>query len=506
MQNSTLFRILATLHKEQFKRLGSFLQSPYHNTNARTLDLYRYIEKFYPDLEDPRLTPQGAFKFLFPNSEASDFSDDRIRRQIHNLKRSVEAFIIAEQLNNDQFIQHRLLADHYYQRAGFDFLEQQIQKFIKSAQRHPSKDAEYHQYLLYLKELIFYHPQNKAHHQLKSSDPLEELTDHLDISYLILKLRYETDLNIRKQTVREEIVTLVPFDQVGSPARNKYGRHLIIRLYLTLLGFQTSDLPPEPEEFAAGLELLEENIPLIGDRESGFMLNVMLNTAIKFQNEGHKAYVSLAADLYVLAEQQNWLLHQNRIQTGVFLNAAFLGSRVGKFEWTKKFIKSYQRHLEKKYRADVTKLSRAAVAYYQSKHAKGRQRHEYLLEALGISLKIKYLGLGFDLRLRALNLRITFDDHVFHQGDAASFQREAKNFEKYLNDHKADMSPGKRRNYLRFVQLTRKLANINTEHHETDRSCADLRKVVDEIEQEDDLALKFWIQEAAEELARLLRC
>ena len=115
MHDSDLLLLIGSLSKRQLGELEKFLKSPYHNTNNTIKELFRYIRRYYPNMQNPKLSKQHAFFQLFPDE---NFDDGKIRTQMHRLKAVVEDFVIQEQLKLDNSIQQRLLIQHYYGVEG----------------------------------------------------------------------------------------------------------------------------------------------------------------------------------------------------------------------------------------------------------------------------------------------------------------------------------------------------------------------------------------------------
>lgn len=497
MQDSSLIQLLRSFDKDQLKNLEKFLRSPYHNTNNNIIKLLQYIKRYYPELNNPKLSKEHAFYQLFPEKP---FKDSTIRKQMSLLKVAVEEFVKVEALKKEENIQNRLLVDYYYKIEDFDAFEKRIQNWIEKLQAEPLRDASYHLEMLWLCDALFYHPRNKDHYRFRSNDQLNALLSNLDFFYLLTKLRIEADLNIRKKVVNEQIKSPIPFKGIATYAASLAKSSKLISLYRQLLDFQNHESPPEPADFEYCIQEFRANMDQMDEKESGFILNVLVNTAIGFQNSGDQKFLDLTVQLYQLADEQDQILHQGQIQTALFLNLTFAGCGAGKFQWVESLISKYGPYLAENDRESAINLSWGIYFYYRSKLNGTRpvEKTELLDKALEHINAIPYSGMGVDLRLRALQLRILYDRQV-PSGNTKLFYDYIRAFEKYLTDRK-DFSEERRKSYLQFVRFTRKMAGLYGNYLDGYTQTEALQKLRKKIEKNRKVAMKHWLLKGVEEL------
>ena len=220
-----------------------------------------------------------------------------------------------------------------------------IKKRIEQLKKAPIRDTKYHLELIWLYETLFYHPRNDNHHRFKSHDPLLHLPRHLDMFFLLNKSRLETDFNIRKNLVKEGIPFYIPFPTIQEHLTAHTAENSLIRLYAQLIEFQLQNPELTPGDFSKCIQNFEDLLQQMEEVESSFLLNVLINIAIAYQNNWHEPYISLAAKLFRLADEQDMILYQGQLQVPIFLNACSVGSGAHEFTWVDQFIKRYQVYL-----------------------------------------------------------------------------------------------------------------------------------------------------------------
>ena len=95
MQQSKLVKLLKLLNKEELRKFDKFLQSPYHNTSNKNLQLFRILHKHQANqYTNSRLDKEKVFKRLYP--DAPKYQDSNIRNLMALLTQQIENFLYIE--------------------------------------------------------------------------------------------------------------------------------------------------------------------------------------------------------------------------------------------------------------------------------------------------------------------------------------------------------------------------------------------------------------------------
>ena len=111
MYNTQTIEILKKLDKEELKKFGDFLRSPFFNNSTFIVKIYETVRKEYPHFNGSSLKPERIFKKLYPSES---FKDTRIRNlyaEFGNLLRKFLGYIKIEssELEFDTFISKALM-------------------------------------------------------------------------------------------------------------------------------------------------------------------------------------------------------------------------------------------------------------------------------------------------------------------------------------------------------------------------------------------------------------
>ncbi len=72
MKNSQLAEVLGSLTKAEFRELGKFVRSPFHNNRDEVIRFYDALKKFYPGFKSSGFTQAKIFSAVYPKKKYSD--------------------------------------------------------------------------------------------------------------------------------------------------------------------------------------------------------------------------------------------------------------------------------------------------------------------------------------------------------------------------------------------------------------------------------------------------
>jgi hypothetical protein len=117
MQPTKLITLLQTFNKEEIKRFGDYVQSPYFNKREAPIRLYKALAALHPNFE--ALKWNKLFKKAFP--EKTDYNDTYLRNVLSDLLELAEGFLGQEYIKDQPLLQGyvvgSLIAKHQYRYA-----------------------------------------------------------------------------------------------------------------------------------------------------------------------------------------------------------------------------------------------------------------------------------------------------------------------------------------------------------------------------------------------------
>ncbi len=99
MYNTQTIEILKKLDKDELKRFGDFLKSPFFNNSSFIVKIYAYVKKEYPAFTGSTLEPENIFKKLYPSES---FKDTRIRNLYAEFGNLLKKFLAHLRFENSE--------------------------------------------------------------------------------------------------------------------------------------------------------------------------------------------------------------------------------------------------------------------------------------------------------------------------------------------------------------------------------------------------------------------
>ena len=186
IEKSKLIKLLSTFSSLEWKRFGRFVQSPYHNTNQKVIDLYTILKKAFPfkvlkELEQERIYKKVYGTELFKLSKFQNLCSD-----VYEL---ASDFIIDVHLNKEKRKKKKLLVDALSER-NYELFRGVSQQLIKEVETQEYfLDEDDFLLLFELNTKLHYHIENDTY--TDKQPELEKMWMYLDAFYEI----FTTQLN-----------------------------------------------------------------------------------------------------------------------------------------------------------------------------------------------------------------------------------------------------------------------------------------------------------------------
>ena len=152
--------------------------------------------------------------------------------------------------------------------------------------------------------------------------------------------------------------------------------------------------------------------------------------------------------------------------------------RLGKYDWTEKFIKDYQDSLPESSRENAVTYNLAQVYFYQ-------KRHEEVIKLLQT---VEYDDVAYNLGSKSMLLATYYETD-----EIEPLYSLFESFRAFLNRHK-DIPAERRESYLNLIKFTKKLTRI------VPGEKRELEKIRDDAERIKNIASFNWLQEKIAEL------
>lgn len=469
MQNSHLISILATLSKKEIRDLKKWLSSPVHNQRDDVFVLFDYLTSGNHLTEEKYLQKERIFSKLFPDQT---FDDARLRQTIHFLLKSVEEFLIYQELREDQVRSKLALASVYRKRK----LEKAFQKTMNTAEQaqerfpHRNEHFFHNEYLLHQEKFQF---QSEKQRMIETN--LQDVSDSLDTMFLVDKLRQACLILAHQKVFKTEF-------EIG--LLNEVLRHVEEQQFLEIpaiaIYYYTYKTAVDKDNLSHFEQLkaqLHAHIHLFPTVEQRDIYLLAINYCIGRLNVGDRLFIREAFELYREGMERKVLIENNTINRFTFRNIVNIGTSLKEFDWVENFIQNYQQYLSPKYRQNFVHFSFAKLHF---------EKREYG-QAMRLLSQFDYDDVLINMSAKSMLIKIYYEEDELDTLE--SLLESMRNYihrKKVIGYHKSI--------YNNLIRYTRRLVRVNP----YDKSQKEkLRK---EIEKANPLPERQWLLEQLEGL------
>lgn len=480
MQKNKLYSILSYFNKYEQNRLRKYLISPYFNKNEDLVKLFEILIEDINKKEKNSDTQKVQFKELekenlwFTLYPKMKFDGVKFRKLFSDLLRLVEGFL-AQQIYDENPLHQ---ATYLIEAVGKNGMSKLYSSTMRNARRLSKQQflqpANYYYYQYQIEKNFF----ELSEHEFKRVEKknLEEIADNLDLFYIAEKLRYYCAILSHQHIISHEYK--MPFiDNIIEQVRsNKYNEippiAIYYQIYLTLTDIENTN------HYYILKELLEKHGLQFPKMEAYNIYDSTMNYCIRKINAGHPHFLKEYFDIYVDFLEKEIIFIRGQLTLLQFKNIIVTALRLGKYEWTEKFITNYQYRLPEASRENAVTFNYARLYFYQKKHDK-------VIELLR---EVEYEDVTYNLSSKAI-LLFTY----YETDEVEPLYSLMESFRTFLNRHK-EIPAQRRKNYHNLIKFTKKLTKI----------IAGEKKAIDKIKAEIDntpaLVNKDWLLEKIAEL------
>lgn len=444
MKQPKLFHLLSRIEKKEMSRFEKFLASPYFNSNVQMTRLFDYLRGYYPDLG--KVTKEEVHRALWPEIS---FDPQYVNDRFSELGRLAEQFFVAQECRDDDGLRREGRQRAFRRRGMHAAFARECRDQIQELEKFPLRDSGHAGALWRLYHQLYEDPQTLS--QTDGGREVMQLMHYLDLQFIILKLRYFSDLQARKLTYEErhELRMLPAVMEAAEPLR---ARHPIIDLYCRLVQLFHDGCPTD--DFQVIEKLYTDLCPQLAREEQAFILIKLCAVANKRQMEGDTVFNEKMFNLYRFGLDRKLFLQGDIFPDSTFLNICSIGAHAHAFDWTRAFIESHRSLLPAEVAPTAAALGEAYLYFHQGAFEKAYQ----LLNDV-TSTRITY-----KIRIRALYLRCLLGAYLeqplsYHTAILSALEAFDRFFrrEKELSDNRKESY----RNFGRAVGRIVKLRDLN---------------------------------------------
>ncbi len=474
-----LISLLESFSKEEFKRFGDFVNSPYFNNERVLVELYKILKQNYPGFSAKGFVKETVFESLFPGKK---YNDSIFRNTISKMLRLAEQFLTMNHLASDKFHIKLFLLEELK-------LKRQESLFVKHRKEAESSlESEYFKnedYFLkkYLLEILNDEFMKITKNYMVFTGKGEVSSfEFLSNSFLINILKANASIiNSNKNLFGDEI-KLILFDEIENfllknpvlLSSNLYLRYY----YYSIKIFQTND----DKYFFELRDIINNETDSLGIADRKNILTILTNYSYYRINNGELKFVDEQFKLYKLnIEKKLYKGDRDFLSHIFFMNVVTTGLDAGELEWVKDFIKLYHEELKNEHKKNMFNFSSALL----------HLRKKEFDNAIEYASKVISDDLSYKHQLKSFYLKIYFE-----MNEDQPFYSHIDSYRHFVKNDKL-LGEDSREYIMNYISFSKKLFDLKNFPGKNEFEIKNIKK---EITQHKALINKLWLMKKVNEL------
>jgi hypothetical protein len=433
MHKTKVVRLLASLSPVEINRLGKFVHSPFFNVHEPTLLLWQLLRAQYPNFSEQKLNKEILFKEIYPGEK---FSDGKLGVLRNNLLRLIQAFLVQQSFESDELLRQRFLLRSLSEHKQDHFLPKLIQEGRDKIRKHPEHDVmlSYHAFMLE----DFVSEYGLLHSNRSIDVDFQQVMNHLDHFYLVLKLRYACAMIGQGHLLAKayDISLLQPI-LLHCKELDFQTYPLIGTYYLCFRMLREEDTSCYDDLKA----LTNRHLDDFSREDQTNLLGFMVNFCNEQYKKGKLKYMREMFVHYQKMLELDLLFEASMLSSVHYLNIVSISLHLKEYGWAEGFIYKYQDRIDEEYRRGAFHYNLARLNFAR-KQFDEVLRHLHEFELIDPIYKLSY------------NLLLLKTYYECEEGDA--FFSLCSAFRTYLRRSKT-LSKDYISGYLNFITMARKL-------------------------------------------------
>ena len=477
MHASRLIKMFQILSKKEFRQFKKYVHSPFFNTNGQLIELFEYIDKYYPTLDSRMLSKEHVFRHLFPNDRI--FQAKKVSNLMSELSLLVEDFLVQLEFIDNKIERKKLRAEALGKRNLTGSLQKTFQQLDKELDIVPIQDLAYYLSLFQKNHKLYF---DYATQKLTpNKEGLLKAMRNLDSFYFLGKLQMGIEMKSRERIYDErhkihfldEIIFHVSKDiEEFSP---------LLRIYYHLVQLAQSE---NETHFFKAKELFNKCWSNLGLNDKLFIMLCLFNYATPKSSQGNLVFLKENLELYKFGLERNILIANKRLSEVSFINIIAIGIQLKEYNWLEIFIAKYSNYLDLKIREQIKVLSLALIYFSKTEYSK-------TIELIISHSFPKFIN---KTRAKSLLLRAIYEELAVDESQYILFISQSQTFERFLRRNKQF---SQKYYYLDFIQILRQMAK---KRYNKSISQKFILKIRQRVMENENLANKPWVLKKINEL------
>jgi hypothetical protein len=395
LSNQTI-QILQSFDKNEIKRLGEFIKSPYFNTSKQIEKIFDVIQKAYPDFSKNILSYEKIFKKLYPSEI---YNEKRIKNLYADFSSLLKKFLAHEHLSANKLMTDVCITTSLTSRNLNKISEKFIEKSLKdNDDGRLSISDRFH----YLYPLNVNHTHNLGHlREHGSPEYLKsdmELIEKLTIFFLtnILQLSFYDVMNnkvfkMAENPILKEVANSINIEKILNYFE-KTGHEYTSYLKIHYLFWYYSEHEFDEEKYLLLKKEIMQTIRKVKKRDQNqFIIRIIHILISKLITQNRKYYADVIEFAELIRELQIYPDEDvNAFMNGPFRDIFIAAISLKKYDWAENFVNDYINFMSKELRDDTENFCRGILAFRRGKYE----------DSLGYFNEVKMIDIVEKLNIR----------------------------------------------------------------------------------------------------------
>lgn len=482
MISHKLTDLLGKLSRDELKRLGDFLCSPYLNRQKYVTRLYNELVPYYPDFKDPVPLKETIYQRMYPGKP---YSDTRMRNLTSDLLSLTEKFISIEAFTADKFSGELYLMEALPAKSMDDMFRRKYRKAAESAagsNGEPRNETDYLNRLRLESARSIFVNRRLPNDARENAECYQGIVNET-VKFFLASLFKNYALMLNKSTTFYKYEFDTRFIDLilwyMDEGINEYTGDTCIMLYYYFTVFYRN------YDEASYLKLEEftyNNFDKIDDPDKLNAITHMVNYCRRQSLAGSKAYEAKALGLFKFALAKGLWNQNNKLRPSVYRAIVSTAAGLGEFNWCRDFIDAYQSLQPEEHIISNSALCTARLLFEMKQYD----------EAIDSLTRVKPIDATYKYEADTLLIRIYYE-----QNQTEAYIDKVKAFKKWVGNNKKKLSS---RYMVIFAEMAGYFERLIKLKLEPDEYTA--RRMRQEIEENKELVNRLWFLEKLDAIVK----
>ncbi len=478
MKENKIVELLKSLSYNEFKKLGDFVKSPFHNKTESLIQFYDYLSGFSKDFGGLNIDYAEIADYVFPNEK---FNESKVRSLISKFVRLAETFLIYQEFEKNTLFQRNLLLNTLNMRNLSKSFKATLNEIMGQQKKQFNKDEDYYYNQIYIEVESFNYFLERSP-RIREED-FQKIGNNINLFFILTKLNLLHYMMFQMQNKSESTHKIWLMNEVISyieenlPSISK--EHPII--YMKYLILMTIVKPSDETYFKNLKKFVLNNLNKLRTEELTYVFGALNNYCMIRCNGGDIGFKHERFRVYKLMEEKNIYSKEKSINFVDFLNAIISALEVNKVAWTEKFFEKHKDRL-------LPELKEPTIAIAQTQILYHNKQYEKALEVLN---SVTYNNYYFYLRSKKLFIMIYYEmgniEPILYIVDAAKHYLKRNTKISSLNNEL----------FMKFFNYIQKLVNLDPGQKNK------IKNIKYELIKEENVSSKEWLLTKIEDLEKL---